>query len=372
LIKAMADDEAGEKTESPTDRRMGEARSDGMIPKSVELSQVLAIITAFLLLEHFSKDIWEKLAVVFKLCLSSGYSTSIIDMGDLRRGFLNIMLYLLPEILLMLVLTASVGSLTTLLQTKFNWSTKLLKPKFSMLNPVNGLKRLISVQNAVQTLKSILKLAIIAPVAYFGFVHLFPQILGLMDLPVTQLLPFTGYALSEIFWDIMKLMMVLAIADYAWQRYSVGKKLKMTKDQVKDEKKSIEGDERTKMQFRARALQRARQRMLQAVKTADVVVTNPTHFAVALLYEMEPGVAPKVVAKGADHMAEQIKKIARENRVPVVERKPLARALFASVEVGREIPYELFAAVAELLAYVYKIRGRTPFRNRKPSQQKRT
>jgi len=361
----MADEnDSGEKSELPTGKRMGEARSDGMVIRSVELSQVLSITTAFMLLQYLAPSMWGKLILLFRDCFTSRYSTEFWSIDDLRYNFYMLVWRMLPDLLVLLVITAFFGAGSTLLQTNFNLSWKMVKPKLSRLNPIAGLKRLVSIQNFVQLLKALAKFAIIAPMGYLGFYELLPQLLTLMQMPVDQLLPITGSAMALVFWKIMKLMTVLAIIDYFWQRYRVTKQLKMTKVEVKDERKSTEGDDRTRMQFRQRAMQRARQRMLQSVKSADVIVTNPTHFSVALKYSMERGSAPKVVAKGQDHMAFKIREIARQAGIPIVERKPLARALYKDVEVGQEIPYELFSAVAELLAYVYRIRGRNPFANR--------
>lgn len=364
----MADEgDGGEKTEQPTGRRMGQARGEGMIARSVELSQVLAISTAFLMLERLAPRLWNKLIVVTTAGLTSPYGSTELTMGDMRYHLYGLILYLLPDILLLLFLTAVVGAGSTLLQTKFNFSTKFIKPNFSRLNPISGIRRLFSVQQAFQTMKAIAKLAIIGPIAYYGFIDVFPALLTLISHPVKELLPFTAVAMGKVFWPIMKLMFMLSILDYAWQWWRVSKQLKMSKVEVKDERKSTEGDERVRLKFRQIAMQRARQRMMKDVKNADVVVTNPTHYSVALKYTMEKGVAPKVIAKGKGHLALRIREIARESGIPVIERKPLARALFKMVEVGAEIPYELYSAVAELLAYVYRIKGKNPFRNR-PSQ----
>lgn len=362
----MAENDTGEKTEKPTGRRLSQARTDGTVVRSIDLSHTLGLIAAFVALQSIAPRLWQDLMVVTRGGLSWA-GREELNVETLRSNFYGLLLVFLPEIMVLFVIAAFFGAGSTAVQTKFLWSNKLLKPKFSNLNPLKGLRRLFSVYNLVNLIKSIAKLGIILPVAYFAFFEIFPQLLGLMDLPITQLLPFAGTASSLIFWRIISLLVVLAILDYIWQWWSVQKKLKMTKVEVKDERKSVEGDEQTKMTIRSRALQRARQRMMQAVKTADVVVTNPTHFAVALKYDLAAGKAPRVVAKGRGHMAQRIKEMARDARVPVIERKPLARALFAAVEVGHEIPYELYAAVADLLAYVYRLKGKNPFRGGNPA-----
>lgn len=365
----MADEgDSGEKTEKPTSRRRGQAREQGMVAKSNDLIQVLTMTTAFLLLCRLAPAMWGKQIVLFRAALTSDLSTHDMSIDELRLHFVNVILFLIPEVGMMLLATAFVGSLATMIQTNFLFSKKLLKPRLNMINPMAGFKRILSVQNVFQIFKQLARLAIIAPIAYFGFMEVFPQFFALMSIPITDLIPFAGTVVSLIFWRIMKLLFVLALLDYAWQKYRTAKQLKMSKHEIKDETKATEGDEKTKLRIRARALQRVRQRMLQGVKKADVVVTNPTHYAVALSYSAVPGSAPVVVAKGKNHLAQRIKEIAREFNVPVIERKPLARALFADVEVGNEIPYELYAAVAELLAYVFRIKGRNPLAKKRAQE----
>ena len=356
----MSESDAGEKTEEPTDRRINHARQQGTVAKSVDLSQVLGLIAAVLALQFAGPRLWQSFVLLIKGSFTSRYSTEPWSVDILRSNFSNILTLFIPDLLLIAVVAGFVGGGVTAIQTKFLWSNKLLRPKFSQLNPISGIKRIFGAQNAVNVLKNLAKLAVISPIAYYSFFDLFPELMRLMDIPVANLLEYTGYAIDYIFWRIIALLIVLAIIDYIWQRYHTKKQLKMTKSEVKDERKSVEGDEATKRQILAKAMQRARERMMQDVPSADVVITNPTHIAVALQYDMKPGSAPKVVAKGKGFVAQRIKKIAREHGIPTVERKPLARALFKAVEVGQFIPYELYAAVAEILAYVYRIKGKMP------------
>ncbi len=358
----MAEDsDSGEKTEAPTGRRTSEARADGMVGKSVELSQVCGIVAAFIALQALAPHLWQDLLIVFQGSLTFNAGEEPFTIELLRHQFYGIVRLVLPHIMLLMVLAGVAGGGVTAMQTKFLWSSKLLKPKFSHLNPITGIKRLFSIHNLVNVGKSILKLIIIAPIAYSAFFDLFPQLMGLMDVGIDFLLPFTSFAAAKVFWRIISLLLILAIADFIWQKYHTMKKLKMTKVEIKEEKKSVDGDEQTRLTMRSRALQRARDRMMQSVPKADVVVTNPTHLAVALSYKMAKGSAPKVIAKGRGFVAERIKEIAKQNGIPVIERKPLARALFKAVEVGQQIPYELYSAVAELLAYVYRLKGKRPF-----------
>lgn len=356
----MAEEQGGEKTEQPTPRRQNEARRDGMVGQSTELSQVLGIIAAFIAIQHVSPYLWNSLLIILRSALTSRYFTEPLTAQALHEQFIALLFLLVPQLLLILVIAAFFGAGTTAIQTKFLWSPKLFRPKFSQLNPVQGMKRIFSLNNAVNLLKSLAKLAIIAPIAYTSFFDLFPQLLALIDVPVTELLPITADMASTVFWKIIPLLFIVAVVDVIWQKTRTKKRLMMSKQEVKDERKATEGDETMRRRILAIGFQRLRQKMLQAVKTADVVVTNPTHYAVALKYDPELGGAPRVVAKGKNHLAARIREIAKANGVPVVERKPLARALYSAVEVGQEIPYELFKAVAELLAYVYRIKGRRP------------
>ncbi len=363
---AAEDENGGEKTEKPSGKRISQARSQGTVAKSNDLSQVVGIIGAYIGLQYLTPLLWLDMQTVLRRSLTS-YTNTPLTQANLQSGFLGVLWLVGPEVLLLMVVAAFFGAGSMAVQTNFLFSTALLKPKWTHINPIAGIKRIFTVANLVNLLKAFAKLAIIGPVAYFAFAHLFPQLIGLMDAPLDHLLPFTSFATTYIFRRVMQLLLLLAILDYAYQWWSTNRQLKMTKVEVKEEQKAVEGDEATKMAIRSKALTRARQRMLKAVRTADVVVTNPTHLSVALSYDLKPGAAPKVVAKGRGYMALRIREIAQEAGVPIVERKPLARALFKSVEVDQVIPYELYAAVAELLAYVYRLKGRNPFRSRQAS-----
>jgi flagellar biosynthetic protein FlhB len=362
----MSDEsDAGEKSEAPSGRRVSKARNEGMVGASSDLSQVVGMIGAFYGLQIVAPRLWNDLLTLFKLILSSRYFSEPLNLYAARHHLIDVLLLILPEMMTLLLIAALAGTFTTLIQTKFNWSWHLLQPKFHMLNPVTGLRRLISVAHLVALAQQILKLCIIAPIAYYAFFDLLPMLSSLMDFPLTGLLPAASTAISTIFWRIMPLLLLLAAIDAGWQKYSTYKKLKMSKHEVKDERKSVEGDESTKKRITQIGMNRIRQKMMQSVPKADVVITNPTHISVALSYSMLPGTAPRVVAKGQGHIALRIREIAKEHGVPIVEKKPLARALYKAVKVGHEIPFELFQSVAEVLAYVYRIKGKNPLKNRK-------
>jgi flagellar biosynthetic protein FlhB len=232
-----------------------------------------------------------------------------------------------------------------------------LRPKLKKLNPISGMKRLVSIKALVELVKSIFKILVVGGIAY-GVVRTetarFP---GLMQQEVGDILIFISKLAFKVFFFVCLALIILAALDYIYQRWQYEEDLKMTKQQVKDERKQQEGDPWVKSRIRRVQREMAARRMMEAVPAADVVITNPVHLAVALQFDAAKMVAPAVVAKGAGHIAERIKEIARNHQVPVVEDKPLAQALHKMVEVGEYIPVELYRTVAEVLAYVYRLKG---------------
>lgn len=360
-----AENENGEeRSEEPSSRHLEETRKEGQVAKSVDFSQLVHIIAAFIAIRLLMPTIWQNLIYITKNCLTTKLNYSPWTIVDLKSGLLNIFQILAPEILGIMLIAAFCGALATGIQTKFLWSNKLLIPKFSKLNPINGIKRIFSANNLVNVVKNIAKLAIILPVAYYSLQELLPGILRLSTLPLDEFFPFTSFAIFIILKKILALLILIALLDYGWNFYKNSQDVKMTKQEAKDDRKSETGDEASKARMRQIAMRRIREKMMKELPTADVVVTNPTHYAVAIKYNPQQCIVPRVVAKGQDHLAQLIKKRAKEYGIPIIERKPLARALFAAVEIGQEIPYTLYKAVAELLGYVYQIKGKKPPRRK--------
>lgn len=349
-----------ERTEEPTDRRMGQLRKEGSIHFSSEVAQVLSLITGFLVLKYLCTGMLADLELVLVKSYKLIGSREEFTPESLRAGFVYLVTLLGPDMLILAGSIAVIASFAVLLQTKFNIKERKIDFRVFHLNPLQGIKRIISIQGIITTLKAIVKLCIILPIGYFGLKQFAPTMIELVHFSIADTLNFTSVAITTIFWKIIYVLIAIAAFDYFWGKHQWLKQNRMTKAEVKDERKSIEGDEATKRKIQAKGLQRIMQRLKNAVPKADVVVTNPTHYSVALKYDRKSMAAPTVVAKGKGHMALRIRQIARENGVPVLERKPLARALFASTEVGSQIPRELFRAVAEVLAYVYKLRSRSP------------
>ena len=248
------------------------------------------------------------------------------------------------------------GLLGNYLQVGFLFSAESLKPSFEKINPLQGFKRIFSLKGAVELVKNLLKLAVVGAVVYFTLVSEIEGLLPLMDQSVWGILVYIGKIMFKIVLTTSWVLVVMAILDYMYQRWEYERGLRMSKQEVKDEFKQTEGDPTVRARIRRMQRERARRRMMAAVPRADVVITNPTHIAVALEYDGDRMLAPRVVAKGAGFIAENIKDIAKQHGVPVVENKPVAQVLYKMVEVEEAIPENLYRAVAEVLAYVYSLK----------------
>jgi flagellar biosynthesis protein FlhB len=241
-------------------------------------------------------------------------------------------------------------------QVGFRITGKAAYPKFSRLNPMQGIKRLFSMSSAVELGKSILKLLLIGGIVYLTIASQFDKLFSLTNIPFDALGPMVGHMLSRLFLVASLSLLIVGILDYAYNRYSYEKSLKMTKEEIKEEAKQADGDQAVKGKIREIMFKNSFRRMMKKLPEADVVIANPIHLAVALKYDRSKNSAPIVVAKGARKVAERIKAIAREHGIPVIENPPLARALFKVVEIGQEIPLDQYKAVAEVLAYVYRLK----------------
>lgn len=350
-----------QRTEHPTEKRMGEIRKEGAVHHSHDLVQVLGLMTGFITISWLVTGIQRDVLFVFKRAFQMvGEQREPLTTEALRVGFIHLVLKIAPNIFLLTIIIAFAAVLATMLQTNWNVKKPWIKFKWNILDPIGGIKKLFSVQQFVNTGKAIAKLALILPIGYFALQSLAPRMVRLINTSIPDIMNVTAIAIDSVFWKIMYVLIALAIFDYVWGRYRWFRQNNMTKEEVKDERKATEGDETMRRKMINKGMQRVYSRIMQSVPKADVIVTNPTHYAVALKYERGKTAAPVVVAKGADFIAFRIREIAKESGVPILERKALARALFASTEVGQEIPRELFKAVAEVLAYVYKLKN--PFR----------
>lgn len=353
-----------EKTEEPTDRRMQELRKEGQIPLSTDIVQVTGLIAGFLGLYICWGWMLAQMQFVIRSSFRAIAKGEPLTISAAQSKFYAVMLAMGPPVITILLLVATVTIFAVMLQTKWNVKQKWVSFKFSHLNPISGIKKTFSADGLMRTGKAIMKLLLILPLAYFALIDFAPDMVNLIHLSVEDILAFTGLGIWDLFWKICYILIVFAAIDFFWTRYQWLKQNRMTKQETKDERKSVEGDEATKRKIQSKGLQRIAQRIRESIPQADVVVTNPTHYAVALKYDRERMDAPTVIAKGRGFMALRIRELAKEAQVPVLERKWLARSLFASCEVGSIIPHELFRAVAEVLAYVYKLRGNRQQANR--------
>ncbi len=353
----MAENEF-EKTEQATPRRRQEARERGNVAKSQDLSAAIALLVALILLYVLGMRIMGGFKVGLQTVLSGGFSenpTRVGDVGGLLVYVARLAASGVGPLLLALLAVALVANVG---QVGFLLTGKPLVPDFSRLDPIKGTGRLFDSRAAVRLLMSLSKVGLIGAVAVWVIYEDLPGIAMMAHLEV---MPMFGAACELVFLlglKIALLLLLLAIADYGFQVWRREKDLMMSKHEVKEELKRMEGDPLVRQRRTRVAKQLAMQRLSHAVPKADVVVTNPTHFAVALQYDGERMAAPKVVAKGADYMAMRIRQLAVQYEIPIIERKELARALYHNVEVGQEIPPEHYTVVAEILAYVYRLSGR--------------
>ena len=350
----MAEDKDS-KTEPPTPRRRSEARGSGQIPKSADLSAALLMLAGMILLRTLGPGIWTRLLAIFRTALAGQNPTdrdqltpfasaAALEMFKMLAPFMGLMV-----LVALVVMYAQVGLLYTL---------KPLMPSLNKLNPLSGIRRMFSAKSVVMLALNLGKLGVVSAAAYQTVRSVTSEIVFSLSLDHVSIFGLTAHLVFRLGITLALVLLILALFDYAYQRYRHEKDLKMTKEEVKDELRSMEGDPVVKRRRRELQLQLAMQRLRQAVPHADVVVTNPTHVAVALRYDTETMVAPKVTAKGGDHLAIRIRQLAAAAGVPILERPPLARALFESVEIGQEVPERFYQAVAEILAYVYELTGK--------------
>lgn len=363
-LQFFAEDANGaEKSEQPTAKKLDDARKEGQVAKSQEVATAFSLLALFVILRIFYPFMGNNFKSIFERVYNN-----IPVVARTYDGFLpvaTITSILTNAIFTMLLLTAPfliigflIAFLCDLIQVGFKPTSKPLQPKLSKLNPISGMKKIFSARKLFELGKSILKLAVMSVVIYSFFTGRTESLFLLYDMPLSQAIGLMGNLIISLGLRIAAAYMVIAFIDLIYQRRKFTKDMMMTKQEVKDEYKNSEGDPAVKSAQKRRMMEASRRRMMQQLPQADVVITNPTHYAVAIKYDAEESDAPVVVAKGADYLAQKIKEIARDNDVEIVENKPLARMLYANVEVGELVPPELYKAVAEVLAYVYHLKGK--------------
>jgi len=350
----MADDL--EKTEEPTAKKIEDARKEGNVPKSVDTSGFVTLFVAVVVTWGLFGWVVQHLKGLYYYYLSFfGKEITLELLTDLTiHTLLEIGLMIMP----IAIPVALAGMIAAWMQFGFLFTTKPLVPDFKKINPISGLKNLFSMKKLIEGIKITLKVLAVfttAFVVFFGFIE---ELQSIIRASFPQQLGWLADRVIILSMVMLALLLVIAFIDLAFVRYNYFKDLRMSKQEIKDEMKQMEGNPEIKAKIRQKMMEMSRKRMLSEVPNADVVITNPTHFAVALQYKESEGRAPKLVAKGADLIALRIKKIAREHNVQIVENPPLARELYKNVDIDEEIPEQFYQAVAEVLAFVYKAKQR--------------
>lgn len=346
-------EQVGEKTELPTQRKLEDSLKRGQIPRSAEVQTVFVLLGGLAALKFAGPEIWQHLVQATVLSLSHLHDTELTTSS--LQGYAVTGVLLLLKCVGPIVLACALAGLTAgAIQSRFNTASEALQPNWERLNPVAGLQRLFSMRSAVPTATAIVKLTVIITLIYAEVQSILSDPVFATSVSVGRLATFLAETSLRILFRVSMALMVIAAADYGYQFWRTQQDLMMTKQELKDEMKSTEGNPQIKAaRRRRRSVSKAK--ALAAVATADVVVTNPTHIAIALRYDRKNMRAPKVVAKGIRLNAQQIREVAQKHQIPIIENKPLARLLFKQAKVGGEIPAQLYAAVAEILSWVYRV-----------------
>jgi flagellar biosynthetic protein FlhB len=355
----MADDgqDQEQKTEQPTSKRLEEAINKGQVPFSREVTSFLLLFVLAMTVAAFTPTMMVNTKILLLPFIANAESIPV-DMKGVSTIFYNVTFSSLAIIAVPLVCIILAIFGASLIQNGFHISADPIMPKLNKISPLAGIKRMFSMRSVVEFLKSLIKIILVGVV---GFMAVYPNLTHIKQLPdstINAMLNYTGDISLALLIGMVIAMFFVALLDFAYQRWQFIKSLRMTKQEIKDEYKQSEGDPMIKQRLRALRQEKARQRMMAAVPQADVVITNPTHFAVALKYDSNDMKAPTLVAKGQDLMAQRIREIAEEHEVPIVENPPLARALYSSVDIDEEIPTSHYEAVAKVISYVYQLKGK--------------
>ena len=351
------DDDDSQKTEPPTARRLEEARKRGQVVYSKEVSNFVALFTATLIVAGSGPLIMADLMDVLKTFLSDAHTYHVDGAGlkDLARGLFT---RVMGDLAFPFIALMTMGAASAVVQTGPLFTTEPIKPDLGKISIIRGLGRLFSMRSISELVKSVLKLIIVSIAMYMAVRAYFDGVEHFINEEL-------GQAMSDLRTLFIKMMIaaliiqfVIAVADYTYQRFDFMQKVRRSKQELKEEFRQTEGDPHVKARLRQLREQKARQRMMQAVPEADVIITNPTHYAVALKYDTAKMDAPQMVAKGVDAVAQRIRDVAKENDVPLVENPALARALYDSMDIEQTIPQDQYKAVAEVISYVFKLKGR--------------
>lgn len=353
------DGPGGEKTEDATSKKLDDARKEGQVAKSIEIVTAFTLIGLFLVLKAFvgfmGNSFLEAFKSSFEIIENVTRDEFTVNTGQSLLNFgIKYIIMIGAPVLIVAFIIAFVGNVA---QVKWQISLKTMEPKWNKISPISGFKRLFSKDKLVELVKSIGKVGVISYVVYDALKDKWPLLFNLYSVSLFEAIQLIGETVIDLGLKISIFFLAIGIFDLWYQRRKFKEDMKMTKQEIKDEYKQTEGDPHIKGKIRQKMQEVSRKRMMQQMPEADVVITNPTHLAVAVKYDRGSQSAPYVIAKGADNLAKRIKDIAKEHDIEIVENKPLARMLYYNVELGQEIPQELYQMVAEVLAYVYGLKG---------------
>lgn len=352
------DDDDAQKTEEPTQKKLDDARKKGDLPLSREVNHWFMLLAGTLLITVMGGPILKDLAEILRVFIAQSHS--FIGLEGLGLALMNALLGSLKVLFLPLLGLVFIAFFGPFSQVGPLFSTETIQPKLSKISPIQGAKRLFSVKALVEFAKGIFKLAAVAVVGTVIIMPYFGQLEQFITMTVPVMMSELNTLVLKMMIGVLIVVFIIAMIDLIFQRQQHHKKMRMTRQEIKDEYKQTEGDPHVRARLRQLRSEKARQRMMQAVPEADVVITNPTHFAIALKYNPDDMAAPQCVAKGIDETALRIREVAKEHDIEIVENKPLARALYDVVEIEEMIPNEYFKAVAEIISFVFKRQGRLP------------
>ncbi len=353
----------GERTEPATQKKLDDARKEGQVAKSREIANGMGLLALFLVMKFWVGNMGTQMMNVFDSIYGRipdiiTYYRGFMPQMDIRIIYRQLLLNVLWIVAPVFLVGVLVAFLCDYAQVKWKPTSKPLRPKFSKLNPIKGFKKFFSLNAVIELIKSVAKIALIVYICYTYLEDKWVLLFDLYSLTVMQALQNLLAIVTDLGIRISAFYMIIAFADFAYQKIKFKNDMKMSKQEIKEEFKQQEGDPAVKGKIKQKMREASMRRMMQELPKADVVITNPTHYAVAIKYDPEVAAAPVVIAKGEGHLAARIKEVARENKVEIVENKPLARTLYANVEIGEVIPPELYQAVADVLAFVYKLQGK--------------
>lgn len=359
LVNLQLFADSGDKTEKATPKKRRKAREEGQVLQSREMTSAIVLLCLFITMRIAGSFMYEQIYENFGVYFNDYQNLSdLFSIKGITKLSMDIILRFVKIVAPIFFVALITGIASGYAQVGFLFTTKTLSFKFNRINPLSGFKKIFSLRSVTELVKSILKIVIIGYIGYSYLTSEAKNILNTMDMDVISIAAYIGITSMNVAIRMCIAMLLLGILDYGYQWWEYEKNLKMSKQEVKEEHKESEGNPEVKGKIRQKQRQMALRRMLQDIPKADVVITNPTHFAVAVKYDPKISDAPKVVAKGQDYIALRIKEIAKENKVEIVENKPLARTLYSAVEIGDKIPPELFQAVAEVLAFVYGLKNK--------------